>query len=366
MRELLLAYLFGQLDMHERDQVERALAEKPQLREELRRLQDCLEAKEQGDGASCEPPADLVKRTCERIARLVQNEERELAASDPTASARSNSAMPERLSEVAPPSSSSSPSSRSRCSLGELAAAIGVTFVMATLIIPAIYDSRVLARRNECQVHLREIARSIDAYAAAHHGAIPFVPAVGPDSFAGIFPVLLADGEFIDRQRLGRLLVCPGTIRVGEWQQDAYLLRLLVPTHRQVMAAPDERLAFWRRRLAESFAYRFGYIDAVGRYSEWRIDFSPRSAILSDAPILSRRGFQSANHGGHGQNVAFADGHVNFIVNCPEPALQCGDHLFLNKAGVRAAPFDPVDIVLGRSEDGPGVQIPQDLRGLRD
>jgi prepilin-type processing-associated H-X9-DG protein len=353
MRELLLAYLFGQLGLREREQVERALAERPRLREELRRLQECLLAEGQeheGDEKTdlVEPPADLVKRTCDRIAELVRCEE---------AGGYTNS--PGDAEGRRPSEGMSAPwarfSDRNCCSVAELTGAICVTVVMATLIVPAIHDSRVYARRDQCQDQLRQIILGINSFASSNAGAIPWVPDVGKDAFAGIFPVLLADGHYVDRQQLGQLLVCPATIRAGEWRQEGYLLRLFIPTHEQVMAASERSLAALRKRLAGSYAYRFGYVNDYGRYCEWRLDNSPHSAILSDAPGLSRLGFQSSNHGGCGQNVAYADGHVEFIIR---PACGAGrDHLFLNDAGVRAAAIGENDSVLGRSDANPAVEL---------
>jgi prepilin-type processing-associated H-X9-DG protein len=239
--------------------------------------------------------------------------------------------------------------------MGELAAAICVTMILATIILPAIHDSRVMARRDGCQNNLRQITQGIWAFADANNSAIPWVPDVGKDAFAGIFSVRLADGHYVDRQHLAELLVCPATIRVGEWQQDGYLMQMFVPTHEQVMAASGVSLANLRRRLAGSYAYRFGYVNDFGHYCEWRLDRSPHSAILSDAPSLSREGFQSANHGGWGQNVAYADGHVAFVFGCRSAAG--GDHLYLNDDGLRAAPRGEKDSVLGRSDESPRVEL---------
>jgi hypothetical protein len=355
MRDLLLAYLFGELGVHERERVERALADEPELQAELSRLQQSLRAAAD-EAISCEPPAGLAERTCERVARVVRGERVGLFG-------RCWARMPLGASMAgAAGAATASWSSASRCSAGDLASAVAVTLVLATLIFPAIHDSRVLARRYQCQQNLAELNLGISAYAASHGGRIPHVPAAGRDAFAGIFPVLLADFHFIDRELLGQLLICPGTIRGEDWRQEGFQSRLRVPTYAEVMTASDESLQAWRRQLAGSFAYRFGFVDEYGRYCEWRLDYKPRSAILSDTPSLALAGYLSANHGGDGQNVVFADGHAEYLVECT--ALTWGDHLFLNSAGQRAAPRGTADNVLGRSQDGPGVELLHGFRGL--
>jgi prepilin-type processing-associated H-X9-DG protein len=57
----------------------------------------------------------------------------------------------------------------------------------------------------------------------------------------------------------------------------------------------------------------------------------------------------SINHGGAGQNVLFADGHVQFL-----PQRTFGeDDIFLNRDRKVAAGLDATDIVLGYSAARP-------------
>jgi prepilin-type processing-associated H-X9-DG protein len=75
---------------------------------------------------------------------------------------------------------------------------------------------------------------------------------------------------------------------------------------------------------------------------------------MSDAPDFQMAGARSGNHGGHGQNVLFSDGHVDFLANSTLPGS--GDNLFLNFLGVPAAGRGPNDVVLVSGDRTPGVE----------
>lgn len=341
MRELLLAYLFGQLDSGQREQVEQALADQPELREELQQLRNCLGAVDPSEAV--DPPPDLVERTCRRVVKQT-----------PPASPHEKCVAPSDSACAASMESAASWTGERQWSAGDFAVAMGLTLLAAMFLFPAIHDSRVLARRNACQDNMRALFLGFDLYAGANGGSIPHVPGEGREAFAGIFAVRLSEGGFIDRQVLGRLLVCPATIRMGGWERDTFV-GFRVPTTEELLAANEREFQKVKRELAKSYAYRVGYVDRFGRYRPWRSDQSDLSAILADAPSLHLEAFQSSNHGGHGQNVLFADGHVAYLCRCP--ALSCGDHLFKNYAGYRAAALGEQDNVLVRSDEGPGLKI---------
>ena len=351
MRELLLAYLFGQLDNDQRERVERALADEPELQKELRRLQVCLGVDAPDAREVVEPPPDLVERTCSRIVSFSRPGAAEDSDLQPCLSMDRDPAV----GAATAASGAWQPIGGGQYSRGDLAVALGLSLVAAMLLFPAMHDSRVMARRTACQNNMRSILLGISTYADANGGLIPHVPAEGKESFAGIFAVILGEFHFIDPQELPQLLVCPGRVQVRDWEREAVLFGLPIPTRDQLLASPDELLTVLQRRVGGDFAYRLGYIDEWDRYRRWRIDYSSRSAILADAPSPFREFFQSENHGGRGQNVAFADGHVTFVCDCPE--VDCGDKLFMNRHGYRAAGLDPIDNVLVPSEVGPSLPL---------
>jgi prepilin-type processing-associated H-X9-DG protein len=335
MRELLLAYLFGQLDGVQRERVERALADEPRLQEELRRLRLCLGVDEP---EVIEPPPDLVERTCSRVISL----------------ARAGSAAEGRRETCAASAAEwQAPAAGGRYSPGDLAVSLGLTLVAAMLVFPALHDSRVMARRTACQNNMQGVYWAISSFAEANGGLIPHVPAKGRESFAGIFAVILRDREFVDPGELPQLLICPGTIRVGDWKRAALVLGP-IPTRAELLEWDEARLAEFRPRLGGDYAYRMGFVDDDG-YHPWRLDRSRNSAILADTPSLNRESFQSSNHGGRGQNVLFADGHVAFVCDCPQ--LPGGDKLFTNRDGYLAAGLGPLDSVLAASGQGPALQL---------
>lgn len=348
MRELLLAYVFGQLDADQRKRVERALADEPRLQEELRQLRLCLGVDSPEEGEVVEPPPDLVERTCSRVVGF--SGATAGGDAEPCATAGGQPAVRTRVA-----TDRWQPSGRGQYSRGDLAVALGLTLVTAMLLFPAMHDSRVMARRTACQNNMRSIFLGLSTFAGANGGLIPHVPAEGKESFAGIFAVILGERQFIDPQELPQLLICPGTIRVGDWEREAVLFGLQIPTRDQLLESPDGLLEVLRRRLGGDYAYRLGYVDDGERYLPWRMDHSSRSAILADRPSLHREAFQSENHGGRGQNVVFADGHVEFVCDCPE--LACGDELFTNRDGYRAAGLGAIDSVLVPSEVGPSLRL---------
>ena len=115
----------------------------------------------------------------------------------------------------------------------------------------------------------------------------------------------------------------------------------------------DEEFMMRAPCLAMCYAYPLGYRDEAGTYhgpgdipqSSWSqtpimADRAPAEGILNN----------SVNHGGAGQNVLFADGHVKFLT---ERNLGTGDDFFLNREGKIAAGLDPTDNVLGHSAARP-------------
>ena len=72
--------------------------------------------------------------------------------------------------------------------------------------------------------------------------------------------------------------------------------------------------------------------------------------IMSDAPAPYSPDGRSMNHGGHGQNVLYEDGHVDYQVGCTE---HTGDNFFLSERGYVEAGLNENDAVIGCSEARP-------------
>ena len=329
MRERLLGYLFGQLDADEQREVERALASDARLRRELACLRACVAA----DGPPREetndpPPEGLAERTCQHVSVTTWT-----------------------AGSLAPASSAIG----KRWRITDAAVAIGVALAIATLLLPAMQQSRHVARLNTCQNNLRQLGQGVLLYAASHNGRIPQVPTHGKDAAGGIFAVKLADSGLLDRDELSSLLVCPASRLADSLRAQGIVVR--VPPLRELLSAEGERLNLLRRLMGGSYAYRIGYVDR-GRYCVVRIRRSGRMPLMADAPSLHLVDFQSSNHGGAGQNVLYDDGRVVYLTHCT--SANCNDKLFVNDAGYRAPGTAPNDAVLFPSDVGPDIDFVSD------
>ena len=323
MQEKLLDYLLGELDPEACRELEAALLRDDWLRAELERLKACLE----GDSPH-EPPQDLAERTCE----LVAQNEWIAQDSDDT----SLPVVPVTTLAAAAPLE---PSANSYWSTTDLAVAAGVVLATAMFLMPALQESRFLARRNQCQANLINLAVPLNLYAQLHNGDIPDRGRQTRTIRGGDVPFLLVQQSVVDPQTAYACVICPDSAYAEELRRRRTPMPL--PSRREAIAqAVDSQLL---RRLEGSLAFRIGYVSG-NQYWPWRSDRSARSPVMSDAPSYAAPDFRSENHRGLGANVLFADGHVEFISGCP--SLACGDKLFVNGRNLRAPGIDPGDAVL--------------------
>ncbi len=339
MQERLLDYLLGDLDERQRREVEAALLQDAGLRAELERLRSCLEAADP-ERTPCEsrhePPRGLAERTCAYIAGAT--DEPWLIASPPS-----------RCREVAhrrPP--------QTNWSSTDLAVAAGVVLAMAMFFMPALQESRFLARRDQCQANLLHLAEAILKYAELHNGFVP-----DGTQFRGHFPVpshsrsmavsrvsggdvplLMVNENLLDTQTAFSSVVCPDSYLADQIRRRGSPLQ--VPSRQEYLAARQNGSDL-HRRIGGSLAYRIGHFGPRG-YQSWRLDGSPFSPLVSDGPGQAGPFLQSDNHRGIGMNVLFADGRIDFIAGCP--TLAGGDKLFLNNSNARAPGVDSEDAVL--------------------
>jgi hypothetical protein len=339
MRDELVAYLLNDADPEQRQRIERHLANDPTWQHEYERLRECLEAhKSDPEKAAC-PPEDLVHRTCNFVQRVV----REGKCTPPGA------LTPASLRE-----SRDGCAGTRRWSLTDLTVGCGILLALGMLLLPALVESRDAARRAKCQDNLREIGGALRQLVEFNHRSLPHI---GYRENAGMFVVELADSGVISRKDLAELLVCPNTQLAEDVNSGKLLMR--VPTREELAQATPEALMVMQKYMGGSYAYQFGYIDENNHYL--RVKFVGRGDVpmLADAPSYSTAGFQSANHGGCGQNVIFQDLSNRYLGSCV--FRKSGDHLFLNADGQHAAGRNDHDAVLGRTEVTPaGLLAPID------
>jgi hypothetical protein len=329
MRDELLAYLLDDTDPEQRRRIEHHLEHDPTWQHEFERLKKCLAAQVADlEGNEC-PPEDLVNRTCSFVEEVVRDSD----------CAVPQGGLPASLSE-----SRDGCTKSNRWSLSDLAVGVAIMLLLGTLLMPALQKSRDLARRAKCQDNLREIGIALVGYAEPDDRGLPHI---GYYENAGMFVADLAESGMILPQELAERLVCPDTQLADDVFRGKVVMKVM--TRQQLACLPPRALDALRMHMSGSFAYQFGYVDNQGKYLP--MNFSGRSDVpmLADAPSPAA-GFQSANHGGCGQNVLYQDLSCRYLSLCVSPE---GDHVFLNEEGQHAAGCNSQDCVLGRSEASP-------------
>lgn len=359
MQEQLLGYMLGALEDDESREVEEALQRDPRLQEDLSRWEASVRPLE-ADRQMLDPPPGLAERTCQDVAEraasggpavdstLGGSVAAAVAAKGPEGDTNAMLNTPRSLTPVA-----EGPVASSRWSLSDLSVAGGVFLAAGLLLLPAIEHSRFLAQRTTCQNNLRQIGQAALQYSEANHGYFPQIDERGNLSVAGVFPVRLIDGGFLED---ASSLVCPTSVRASRGSP------LKVPTLDQLRAERNTRqLHTWYRTMGGDYAYTLGQMNGdayEGARNHGRSSFP----IVADAPIIQNRiivapdappiqlaGNRSGNHGGHGQNVLNEDGSVEWKTECTSH----GDNFYTNDENVVAAGRHPDDAVCGRSDVQP-------------
>ncbi|MCG3177695.1 MAG: hypothetical protein BIFFINMI_00014 [Phycisphaerae bacterium] len=269
----LLDWALGRLEQAERADIERAMAESPELRSRGQAIRRTLELLSR-DRAP-EPPPDLPAR----IRNAVADERR--ASSRLT---RRESARP------------------SIFSLAEVAAVAAALLLMALVFFPPVQKARTMAQQNACQDNLRRIGVAMAHYANANQNALPYLDMTGnwldrqngrqPTGTAPLF-LLVKNGQIEPR-----FMVCPET---EDKPYDG-------PTQ-GLEDFPDPTFCSY------SFQNLFGGHGPMFR------DSASRMPVLADRnPLFHADRFRqdasgrdnSPNHTGRGQNVLYNDGRVRW------------------------------------------------------
>ncbi len=312
MRQNLCGYLLNALEHEEHEQVEASLKADERLRQDMELLRQGLLPLAY-DEDTIEVPEGLAERVCHCVATQARN------------------VTPHSMIHEPPAAGSRG------WSMQDLFVAAGIVIAASLLFFPAVTHSRFHARIAGCQNNLRMIGNSLTHYSQQHGSFFPDVPLKGNLATAGVFAPKLLDCGFLD---CPRWLVCPSSelAECGE---------LKVPSCSELREASAGQLKKWRHLLSGSYGYSLGY-EAEGEYRSPRNGNRSTYALMSDRPNRQRKGFQSTNHGGYGQNVWFEDGHVAFQSDGMISGEQ-SDNIFLNDEG-RFGPGTHInDAVIGTS-----------------
>jgi prepilin-type processing-associated H-X9-DG protein len=319
MEELFLGYLLNALDERGTREVEAYLQAHPEARQKLALLQEALEPLGADKDAPAQPQ-QLAERTLARVAEHI------------CAAGR-----PGDLPKAPPIPRQALSGGRSWWRRADVmvAASLLLTAVgIALVVLGRMRGPTSAAMIVECKNNLREFFVSLHDYRDLH-GRFPDVAKEAPRDVAGmVVPILneagtLSDGVSIRCPGLGAPLSCPFTVSTLRKMSDA-------------------EFALHSSSLSMCYAYSLGYregdtIRGPGAGSQTAFSQTP---IMADRPPAEGVHQNSINHGGQGQNVLFADGHVQFVTG---RTFGADLDIFLNRDNIVAAGLDAADIVLGYS-----------------
>ena len=335
MRERLIAYLLCDLDPAERSALEAELAANPQLQQELEKVRQCLASGDDDcEAGAAVPPPQLASRTCCFVDHAIQKS-KALCHRDATTKSLSENHDPMVR--------------RSRWSVYDMGAGLCVAAAFCALVFPSLQGARHVARGNKCQYNLSGIGAAMMGAVMRHNEQLP---AIGPDQNAGIWVVWLRE-KGVPEGELVNLLICPDSERAQRVNNGC--LKVFVPTIEEYLAATGAQRKFMRENMAGDYAYSMGYRDQRGDLHQVNFTGSRYLPLFADAPSPDIAGYQSANHGGCGQNVLYQDLSVKHCRHCK--CQKNRDHLYLNDNGRPEAGCHESDIVLGPSGATPIIEL---------
>jgi prepilin-type processing-associated H-X9-DG protein len=318
MEDNLVGYVLDCLDDRTRREVEAYLLTSPAARQHVARLRQALQPLA-ADMEADSPPPGLVVRTLIKVAEHICAENE----------------MPR-----APTLTFEAPVIRRWWRRLDVLVAACLLLTLGGALLPALLHLRSSSAVVLCQNNLRQFFWALQAYGDQHpeHSYPDIEKLPEPRNVAGMVVPILADAGVLPDTASIR---CPGN---GE--------HLACPLKLAELAAMDGA-EFQKHAplLSHSYAYSLGYRDEAGYHCPGPNPQLPNSLvpIMGDRAPAEDASCNSANHGGTGQNILYADGHVYFRVS----RTLAGDDLYLNAVNQVAAGLGANDAVLGASAARP-------------
>ncbi len=382
MREDLLGYLLGALEPDEMQRVSQWLRNNPDGQRQLAELERQLRPLEDEHRPVEGPSDDLLARTMAAIPDgppPSADDVDEWVAPEPATihPLDSGQARRERQSHPVAAKVSSWLSDvnlareagrgGSRWNLMDSVAGLLSVAVLLALLLPTIAAGRFEARKRTCQDQLRQLGTALMQYVSRdRQNRLPQVAASGPEAYAGIYAMRLADvGLLPDAARRW----CPSVdLPTGQTLLDRRAsggvridLVTTLPSVSQLTRMSVNDLQRVQRFAGGSYAYSLGVIGEQG-YSSPRFEARTAFAVMADAPLLmSEHTVGTADrrfsHGGQGINILYEDGAVRFVR--VEAFDSLPDHPLRNHRGVTEAGVNIDDASLAPSPRPPFSDAPQ-------
>jgi hypothetical protein len=342
--EDLLGYLLGALEPDEMQRVSQWLREHPEAREQLAEIERSLRPLEEGFEAIEAPSDDLLARTLDGIPEGPPPKPGEDAPSI---------SSPVPLCDADP--SAETGSGRVRWSWLDTVGSLLSVAVLLALLLPMIAAGRFEARKIACQDQLRELGTALMQYVSRDpQGRLPQVAKSGPEAFAGVYRLRLADQGLLtpsesrwcpsaDMPDLSNQAASRAASVREQWYQ--------LPAVKELAQLPVDELQRIQRIAGGHYAYSLGVVGDQG-FSSPRFEARTSFAVMADAPVAYVIGGEQEptlrfSHGGRGVNVLYEDGAVRFIRI--EALDSMPDHPFVNHIGVGEAGVNVDDASLGPS-----------------
>jgi prepilin-type N-terminal cleavage/methylation domain-containing protein/prepilin-type processing-associated H-X9-DG protein len=235
-------------------------------------------------------------------------------------------------------------------SLIEILVVIGIISVLLAILLPSLERAREQANTLRCAANLDQIGVALLIYSNENHGQFPrtvYDPAA--PLCAGTNPA--AADPFLPGRPAANDETTPFFLLV---RIEHMPVKLFVdPYTDEVEGVPDpasdpfsrSNFSDYKNNLSYSYANPYPSKSAVEAGYKMMNKINPAFAVAADLNPGTGAGKNSRNHEGRGQNVLFADGHVDW-----ETTTKCGqngDDIYTNKLGaIQASPIDASDSVL--------------------
>ncbi len=232
----------------------------------------------------------------------------------------------------------------------ELLVVISIIAILLAILLPALERSREQANTLRCGTNLNQIGAGLVIYASEYGNEYPrtvYVPDVAP--CAGTNPAapdpFVAGGPNPNDVSAALFLLLRVEHLSAKIFNDPYTDEVATTPE----PAPDTsiRSNFTNVDKNLSYSYANPYPSKAAAAAGYRLNnrMNQGFAMAADLNPGTGPGKNSRNHEGHGQNVLYADSHVEW-----KKVTTCGinnDDIYTNKAGVvQASPVDADDSVL--------------------